>query len=100
MKTQYYIVSLCKNGILGGGLTVDDTAVTYHTNKLTVPDEYRRLQIKYADIEKVTFVRALLLPAVQFHLKNQKVYKFLLFFGRKRLADTLSKMGLDIAIDI
>ena len=34
---NYFIVSLVKNGILGGGMTADEQAITYHTGKLTVP---------------------------------------------------------------
>ena len=34
---HYFIASLVKNGLLGGGITVDSEAITYHTGKLTIP---------------------------------------------------------------
>ena len=51
---KYFVVSLMKNGILGGGMVADDEAITYHTGKVTVPNEYRRLEMKYQDIGEAT----------------------------------------------
>ena len=34
---KYFIVSLIKNGILGGGIVADKEAITYHSGKLTIP---------------------------------------------------------------
>ena len=34
---KYFIVSLIKNGILGGGIVADTEAITYHSGKLTIP---------------------------------------------------------------
>ena len=48
---KYFVVSLVKNGILGGGIVADSEAITYHTGKVTVPKEYRHLEMKYKDIE-------------------------------------------------
>ena len=42
---KYFIVSLCKNGILGGGIVADSEKVTYKTGKVTVPQKYRNLEI-------------------------------------------------------
>ena len=36
-----FICSLCHNGILGGGLYLDNTSLTYKTNKLTVDKKYK-----------------------------------------------------------
>ena len=38
-----FMCSLCHNGILGGALYLDETSVTYKTNKLTVDKAYRNL---------------------------------------------------------
>lgn len=40
---KYFIVSLVKNGILGGGIVADSEAITYRTGKVTIPQEYRHL---------------------------------------------------------
>ena len=40
---KYFVVSLCKNGLIGGGITAEEDAITYHTGKVTVPKEIRRL---------------------------------------------------------
>ena len=51
---KYFVVSLCKNGLIGGGITAEEDAITYHTGKVTVPKEIRRLVMKYEDIEGLT----------------------------------------------
>jgi len=51
---KYFIVSLVKNGILGGGIVADSEAITYYTGKLTIPERYRHLEMKYKEICKVT----------------------------------------------
>ena len=36
---KYFIVSLVKNGILGGGIVADSEAITYRTGKVTIPHQ-------------------------------------------------------------
>ena len=95
-KKQYFIASLCKNGILGGGITVDEEAIIYHTNKLTVSDRYRRLEMRFEEIESVSAGRLSAITTVLIKMKKGEVYKFLVFFGRNRFADTLSKYNIYI----
>lgn len=92
---KYFIASLCKNGILGGGLTADDTALTFHTGKVTVPKEYRHLEMKYADIVGVDCGWALIFPAVTIKLHRDVEYKFIVF-GRRRLVDALKEYVADV----
>ena len=61
---KYFIVSLVKNGILGGGIVADSEAITYHTGKLTIPQEYRHLVMKYEDISEVAKGWFFILPTV------------------------------------
>ena len=49
---QYFVTSLFWNGLLGGGLTVDPEGITYHTGKLTVPPEIRKLKLPYGEISE------------------------------------------------
>ena len=92
---RYFIASLIKNGILGGSIVADSEAITYHTGKLTIPQEYRHLVMKYEDISEVTKGWLFALPTVTIKMRNGNEYKFALFFSRKRFMDTLTRMGID-----
>ena len=91
---NYFIVSLIRNGILGGGMTADAEAITYHTGKVTVPNEYRRLVMKYSDIRQVETGRMLLMPTVTVKMQNGEEYRFAVFFGQKRLVELLKEQGV------
>ena len=91
---KYFIVSLVKNGVLGGGIVADSEAITYHTGKLTIPDKYRHLQMKYKDICRVTTGRLLILPTVLIEMQNGEAFRFAVFFGRRRLLSILKDMGV------
>jgi hypothetical protein len=91
---KYFVVSLVKNGILGGGIVADSEAITYHTGKVTVPKEYRNLVMKYEDICEVTPGWLFILPTVTVKLKNGEEYKFAVFSGRNRLVNLLRDMGV------
>ena len=92
---KYFVVSLVKNGILGGGIVADSEAITYHTGKVTVPKEYRHLEMKYKDICKVTTGWLFILPTVLIEMRNGEAFKFAVFFSRKRFVNTLRDMGVD-----
>lgn len=86
---KYFIVSLVKNGILGGGIVADPEAITYHTGKVTVPREYRQLVMKYDEIVEAVKGWLFILPTVLIKMKNGNEYKFVVFFSRKRLINTI-----------
>ena len=50
---QYYVASLCRNGILGGGIVADDDGITYKTGKVTVSPKLRNLEMKYDKVKPV-----------------------------------------------
>lgn len=91
---KYFVVSLIKNGILGGGIVADSEAIIYHTGKLTIPQEYRHIIMKYEDICEVTKGWLFVLPTVTIKMKSGKEYKFVVFFSRKRFVDTITGMGV------
>ena len=93
MKKRF-VVSFVKNGILGGGIVADSEAITYHTGKLTIPQEYRHLVMKYEDIREVTMGWLFVLPTVTVKMQNGTEYKFVVFFSRKRFVNTLTDMGV------
>jgi hypothetical protein len=92
---KYFVVSLVKNGILGGGIVADSEAITYHTGKLTIPEQYRHLEMKYKDICKVTTGWLFILPTVLIEMQNGEEFRFAVFFSRKRFVNTLRSMGVD-----
>ena len=93
---NYFIVSLIRNGILGGGMTADAETITYHTGKVTVPAEFRRLVMKYSDIRQVETGRMLMMPTVTVKMQNGEEYKFVVFFGQKRLVELLKEQGVQV----
>lgn len=90
---KYFIVSLCKNGILGGGIAANSEAITYHTGKVTIPDKYRHIEMKYKDICSLTMGRLFILPTVSLKMNNGDEYKFVVF-ARKRFVNMLKEMGV------
>ena len=43
---QVFIASICREGVLGGGITADDEALTFRTGKVTVSPALRHLVLK------------------------------------------------------
>jgi hypothetical protein len=70
--------SLCRNGILGGALYLENEAVTYKTTKLTVDQQYRNLILPFKEIREITWKR-IIFPVATFHMKNGEEYTFLIF---------------------
>ena len=91
---KYFVVSLVKNGLIGGGISADSEAITYRTGKVTIPQEYRHLVMKYEDICEVSSEWLFVLPTVTVKMRNRNEYKFAIFFNRKRFVDTLIDMGV------
>lgn len=74
---KYFIASLIRNGILGGGLIIDDEYLSFKTGKLTVPDEIRNLKIPFENISSVSSGLYLFLPMVTVLLKDGTHYRFI-----------------------
>lgn len=73
-----FICSLCRGGIIGGALYLDDTALTYKTNKLTVDKTYRNLVLPLAEIRELSW-RWIVFPVATFRMADGKEYKFIIF---------------------
>ena len=91
---NYFIVSLIKNGIIGGSIVADSEAITYHTGKITIPQEYRHLVMKYKDISEVSKGWLFILPTVTVKMRSGDEYKFAVFFSRKCFVNTLKDRGV------
>lgn len=85
MKKTFVCSIICPGGILGGGLYLDDKALTYKTNKLTVDAKYRNLVLPLAEIKEISWKR-ILFPIATVHMKHGGDYKFLLF-GKARFEE-------------
>lgn len=77
-----FICSLCYNGILGGGLYLEDAAITYKTNKLTVDKAYRNLVLPINEICELSW-KWIVFPVATFRMENGKEYKFIIFNKRR-----------------
>lgn len=88
MNNKTYIASLCRNGILGGGIYVEDEGVRYRTGKVTVPAKFRNLLMRYEEISDVVPDSFGFLPTVSINMKDGESYRFLVF-GRKSFIETV-----------
>ena len=77
-----FMCSLCHEGILGGGLYLDEQAVTYRTQKLTVEDKYKNLVLPLNEINEVSW-RWIVLPVATFHMKSGEKYHIIIFNKRR-----------------
>ena len=84
-----FSVSLCKNGLIGGWITIGEVSIVYKTGKVTIPEKYRNLVMAYKDVLSVDEDNMLFLPMVTVKMKNEEVYKFLVF-NRKKFLDVLN----------
>ena len=75
---SYFICSLCHNGLLGGGLIVDENTITYKTGKVTIENKYRNLVLNRNDIISITWKR-IIFPIVTFKMKNSEDFRFMIF---------------------
>ena len=87
-----YIASLCYQGLLGGGLILDDERVTYRTGKLQVPPEIRNLPLPFCRIQSVEKSKALFLPTVTIQMSDRNAWKFLVFGRNSFLTNLKSAM--------
>ena len=76
---NYYIASICRNGILGGAIIADDGGISYKTGKLTVPPELRNLRMEYRDIRDFSKKWVLCFPVFTIAMKDGETYKFIIF---------------------
>ena len=90
---QYYVASLCRNGILGGSTIADDDGITFKTGKLTVSPELRNLGMKYEDIRGISDSRLLCFPTVSVLMDNGECYKFIVF-RRNHFRALLTEKGV------
>ena len=79
---KVFLCSLCHNGILGGALYLDESSLTYKTNKLTVDKAYKNLILPLNEIAELRW-KWVVFPIATFHMKNGTKYKFIIFNKRR-----------------
>ena len=85
-----FVCSLVHNGILGGGLYIDDESVVYKTNKLTVDERYRNLVLPLQRLERVEW-KWVIFPVASFYMRGGEKYTFIIF-NKPRFEKCLAKV--------
>lgn len=78
MKKAFICSIICNNGILGGGLYIEDHAITYKTNKLTVDRKYRNLVLPMNEICEISW-KWIIVPIATIKMSSGEEYKFIIF---------------------
>ena len=73
---RVYAASLCKNGLLGGSLYVDDGKIAFRTGKLTFPPRIRNLELHFKNVVGIRKEYILILPVTAISMKNGEEWKF------------------------
>jgi len=73
---KIYAASLCKNGLLGGGLYIDDEKITFCTGKITVPSQLRNLELNFKDVVGIRKEKLFILPIAAIIMRNGEEWKF------------------------
>ena len=76
---KYYIASICRGGVLGGGIIAGDESITYKTGKVTVPAKLRNLEMKYGDILSYSEKWVLCFPVFSLSMSDDEKYSFIVF---------------------
>ncbi len=80
---QYYVASLCRNGVLGGGIFADDDGITFKTGKVTVSPKLRNLEMKYSNIRDFSKKWVLCFPVFTISMNDGENYKFIIFSPKR-----------------
>ena len=80
---QYYIASLCRNGVLGGGIAANDDGITFKTGKVTVSPQLRNLEMKYRNIREFSKKRVLCFPVFTISMNDGENYRFIIFSPKR-----------------
>lgn len=78
MKKSFACSLICPNGIIGGGIYVDDKSITYRTNKLTVDKKYKNLLLPLNEIRELTW-KWIVFPIATMRMASGEEYKFIIF---------------------
>ena len=80
---HYYAASLCRNGVLGGGIAAGEDGITYKTGKVTVPPKLRNLEMKYSNFRDFSKKRVLCFPVFTILMNDGENCKFIIFSPKR-----------------
>ena len=80
---QYYVASLCRNGVLGGGIVADDDGITFKTGKVTVSPKLRNLEMKYRNIRDFSKQWVFCFQVFTISMNDGENYKFIIFSPKR-----------------
>lgn len=78
---NWFSVSLCHGGLLGGIIVFEADAIYYRTGKLTVSPRLRNLEMRYADV--ISIEEGKVFPTVTLGMQNGESFTFLVFSRRR-----------------
>lgn len=91
-----FCASLCYMGAHGGEIQVNEKGIFYKAQKLTLPEQYKKIKMLYSDIKNIQCSAALFVfPAVIIECKNNIRYKFIVFHRKKFLKMVAGKFYYD-----
>lgn len=82
MKKIFVCSLICDNGIVGGKISIEDMAIIYKTNKLTIDKKYKNMVLPINDICDLIW-KWVVFPIVTIKMMNNKEYKFIIFNKRR-----------------
>ena len=82
MRKAFICSLICYNGIIGGSIYIEDNAITYKTNKLTVDRKYKNLVLWLNEIHALSW-KWIVFPIATFQTTSGEQYKFIIF-NKKR----------------
>ena len=82
MKKTFACSIICHGGIIGGGIHIEDHAITYKTNKLTVDRKYKNLELPLSEVCELSWAW-IVFPIATLRMKNGEQFKFMIF-NKKR----------------
>ncbi|MBE5737072.1 MAG: hypothetical protein E7348_01590 [Clostridiales bacterium] len=82
MKKSFVCSLICHNGIIGGGICLEDSAISYRTNKLTVDKRYKNLVLPLNEVCELSW-KWIVFPIATLRMASGEWYKFIIF-NKKR----------------
>lgn len=82
MKKSFMSSLICHNGIVGGGIYINDNSITYKTNKLTVDSKYKNLVLPLKEISELKWKRIIFAIAI-LTMTDGEEYRFIIFNKRR-----------------
>ena len=81
MKTSFACSLICHNGIIGGRVHMEESAIVYKTNKLTVDAKYKNLILPFGEVSVLSW-KWILFPIATLQMTSGESYRLIIFNKR------------------